>query len=154
MLLPGTSGYASLITTDNGFYHWVSEDKIIIPMRLRSWIEDGVGYLFYYDLTKSKHNALIQKLQIGYFRELKALKIIYYGEIGYIYILTNKELIAVRSYEYYTAMISESQYDQFSQFPNITYEISSFGSQFGLKRLITFNGVKSGFMLQPICDTK
>ena len=155
MLLPGTSDkYISLITTDNGLYHCVSENKLIIPMREISCLENEIGYLFYYDLTKPRHSSLIQKLLVGQFKEMKSLKVTYLGDIGFIYLLTNKDLIAVKSVESYFAVIPSNEYENFVEYPNIVFKLFPEGGQFGLTRNITFNGVRSGYMLQPICGCK
>lgn len=155
MILPGTSEkYVSLITTDNGLYHCVSESKLIIPMREISWLETGAGYLFYYDLDQPRHSSLVQKLLIGNFKEIKSLKISYLGEVGFIYLLTNNDIIPVKSFESYSARIPANEYERFAQYKNITFELYPQGGQFGLARNITFYGIKSGFMLQPICGCK
>lgn len=108
------------------------------------------AYIFYYDLSKPRHEALIQKFPLGRLYHLYSMKMTYFGDRGYLYIMTNDEVITIQCNEYYTVSIPENQMRYFENHNNLTFTVKPVGRQFGVYQDIKIHFVKTGFKLEAL----
>lgn len=150
--LPIPNNCSSMINGDQELYNCIGTNKIIFPIKCIINEHFTKSYLFYFDLSKSNHESLIQKFEFNIFSDLFSIELAMFGDSSYIYTMTDAEIVAIEVTENYEAKIPIHQMAQFSQCSNLTFLVRPHGHWFGVYQRINVHFQRTGFMIESIQD--